>query len=251
MKSCTVVLSLMAAALAPVSALADTCLGTCGALGANGVVTLSPAGNSTYQYVTTNGGVSGGGEISSVGGTNGSTFTTSVFGSNAGDQLNFYFNYVTSDGAGFADYSWAELQTGTGTHVAWLFTARTEPSGNTSPGVGLPADDSTLVPSSSAIIGGGPAWSPLGGSSGGCFDAGCGYTGWIQSQYKIAAAGNYKLLFGVTNWDDTLFDSGLAFDGATIGGVPIESGVPEPASIGLVGIGVAGLLWARRRKLVS
>jgi hypothetical protein len=58
-------------------------------------------------------------------------------------------------------------------------------------------------------------------------------------------------LCGVTNWDDTLFDSGLAFDGATIGGVPIESGVPEPASIGLVGIGVAGLLWARRRKLAS
>jgi len=214
-------------------------------------VTLSPAGNSTYQYVTTTGGATGGGEISSVGGTNGSTFTTSVFGSNAGDQLNFYFNYVTSDGSGYADYAWAELQTDTGSHIAYLFTARTQPTGDTSPGFGLPANDSTLVPSTSAIIGGGPVWSPLGGDSGSCYADGCGYTGWIQSQYTVAAAGNYQLLFGVTNWGDTSYDSGLAFDGATIGGVPIEGNVPEPASIGLVGIGVAGLLWARRRKLAS
>jgi PEP-CTERM motif len=250
-KKWPLVLSAMVVALAPVSALADTCVGACGSLGANGVVTLSPAGNPAYQYVTTNGGLSGVGQIDGVGGNNGSTLTTSVFGSNAGDELDFYFNYVTSDGAEFADYAWAELQTDAAVHVAWLFTARTEPSGDTSPGVGLPTNDSTLDPISSAIIAGGPAWSPLGGSSGQCFDAGCGYTGWIKSVYNIADAGNYKLVFGVTNFLDGLYDSGLAFDGATIGGVPIGGDVPEPASMGLVGLGVAGLLWARRRKLAA
>jgi hypothetical protein len=32
-----------------------------------------------------------------------------MFAATAGTALNFYFNYVTSDGAGFADYGWAEL----------------------------------------------------------------------------------------------------------------------------------------------
>jgi hypothetical protein len=242
-------LAVLAVALAPVSAFADSCIGACGTLGADGVVTTSPQGG-TYQYVTTNGGDAGAGQISGVGGTNGSTFTTSVFGANAGDLLDFYFNYVTSDGAGFSDYSWAELQTDVGGHVAWLFTARTVVApGNTSPGFGLPANDSTLIPATSAINPGGPAWSPLGGSSGDCFDDGCGYTGWIESQYTVALAGNYKLLFGVTNWIDTIFDSGLAFDGATIAGTPITGDdVPEPSTFLLLGTGIGALALLRRRR---
>src|SRR5438874_798040 len=109
-----------------------TCSGSCGSLGADGVVTLSPTGNSSYQYITT-------------------------------------------DGAGFADYAWAELYSSTNNPVALLFTARTEQTGSIVPGTGLPSPTATLNPTSVPIIPGGPVWSPLGASSGQCFDVGCGY----------------------------------------------------------------------------
>jgi hypothetical protein len=242
------------------SASAASCVGTCGALGANGVVTLSPFGNPEYSFVSTENGVIGAGEIPGVGdgfGTNGSQFTTSVFSANAGDALKGYFNYVTSDAGLFADYSWAELETSTGAHVAWLFTARTTPTGNTSPGFGLPALDSTLTPPTSPIIPGAPVWSPLGTSSGQCFreGQGCGFTDWIQSTYAIGSAGSYQIAFGVTNFVpiafDIAFQSGLAFDGVTVGGVPISL-VPAPiAGAGLPGLILAGgglLGWWRRRR---
>jgi hypothetical protein len=231
-------------------AFADVCVGNCGALGANGVVTASPLGG-TYQYITTSGGVGGAGQLAGVGGTNGSQFTTSVFSANAGSVLNFYFNYVTSDGAGYADYTFAQLVP-TASSAITLFTARTTTSGNTSPGFGLPPNDPgvTLTPSSSAIVPGGPAWSPLGGSSGTCYSGGCGYTGWIHSTYTITAAGTYTLTFGVTNWSDTIYDSGLAFAGVTVDGTPVTGAVPEPSTWAMIILGFAGVGYMsyRRRK---
>jgi hypothetical protein len=244
-------LALATASLAASAALADTCVGNCGSSGANGVVTLSPTGNSSYQWISTEGGVSGAGQISGIGGTTGSQFTTSVFSALAGDPLTFYFNYVTSDGAGYADYSWTELLTSANAHVAWLFTARTQPSGDTSPGFGLPANDSVLTPANTPIVAGGPSWAPLGGSSGSCYNSGCGYTNWIKSTYTIAAAGDYKVAYGVVNWSDTAYQSGLAFNGLAVDGVevPVEGGVPEPATwaLMLTGFGMAGLALRRRR----
>lgn len=231
------------------------CTGNCGSLGADGVVTLSPTGNSSYQYVTTSGGSNGVGALPTgkLGSeTNGSTLATSTFSATAGTPLNFYFNYVTSDGAGFADYSWAELFNSNNTLAALLFTARTEPSGSIVPGTGLPAPAATLDPASVPIIPGGPVWSPLGGSSGQCFDVGCGYTGWVLSSYTIPTTGDYYLEVGVTNWIDTAFDSGLALDGVTVGGVPINPGtpaVPEPSSFLLLGSSMAAFAAAARRRL--
>jgi hypothetical protein len=165
--------------------------------------------------------------------------------------LNFYFNYVTSDGSGFADYAWVQLLNSSGTPAALLFTARTAPSGSIVPGFSMPPPAATLDPSSVLIHDGAPTWSPLGPSSGTCFDAGCGYTGWIKSSFTITASGNYMLQAGVVNWNDEEFDSGLALDGVTVAGTPITpvtpSGVPEPASILLVSLGAAGLLVRRFR----
>ena len=264
-------------ALAPLSLLlllaapaaAQTCVGSCGTDVANGDVTV-PTGFSSYTYITTNGGVAGAGSLGVGGETDGSQLTTAVFSATAGSQLQYDFNYITSDGSGYPDYAWAELETSTGTPVALLFTARTEPSGNIVPGNGLPATSPgvTLNPGSVVITpgsgtgcggpfnnspgcnspAGGPVWSELGQWSGTCWAAGCGLTGWVTSDYTIAAAGNYELVFGVTNTNDTNFDSGLAIDGVTIAGNPIAT-TPEPSTFLMLGLGISTLVMVRRRKL--
>lgn len=247
---------------APASA--ATCIGSCGTSGADGDIGLSPTGNASYSWVSTDGGEqnSTAGEIAGVGdndgGANsGSQFTTSAFSAAAGDSLNFFFNYVTSDGAGFADYGWAQLLDGSGSNAAWLFTGRTQSSGDIAPGFGLPGLDAALTPATSPIIGGAPNWSPLGGSSGNCFDAGCGYTGWIESNYVIPTAGTYSVAFGVTNWSDSAFQSGLAWDGLALNDTPIDGGgvggaVPEPSTWAMLLLGFFGIGGAlRRRKSVT
>lgn len=223
-----------------------TCTGNCGTLGANGVVTTSPEGGN-YGWVASNTGITGLGLP--VGGTDGSRLRSSVFSANAGDALNFYFNYVTSDGAGYADYGWSRLLDSALNPVATLFTARTTPGGNSVPGFGMPAIAATMTPATVVITPGGPSWTPLGGYSGSCYSTGCGYTGWVSSTYNIAAAGNYILEFGVVDWGDQIYDSGLAFDGITVGGESIiVNGVPEPASLTLIGIGLAVTAAIRRRR---
>ena len=227
------------------------CVGNCGAGAPNGVVTASPAG-AAYNYVSTAGGVAGLGILGSSSERDGSRLTTASFVGDAGDELSFYFNYVTSDGAGFADYAYAQLLGGSSPLT--LFTARTITSGDVVPGFGLPglAPGVTLTPATSGIIGGAPAWDKLGGDSGQCFASGCGYTGWIKMTYTLATTGTYQLRFGVVNWSDNAFDSGLAYNGALIDGNPIQ-GVPEPGSWAMLiaGFGLVGAASRRRRTVVA
>ena len=222
-----------------------TCQGACGTLPANGVVT-SPAGTSYGWVSTRNGidnvalpGVGGEGE-----GTNGSTLRSVAFDAAAGDELAFRFNYVTSDGAGFSDYAWARLLDPSGNQVALLFTARTTEGGSVIPGFSMPQPAATLVPPSAVIVPGGPVWEPLGASSGQCYDVGCGYSGWIESTYLLPQGGTFVLEFGVTNWNDTAYDSGMAFDGVTIAGVPV---IPEPETYLMMAAGLALVGWRRWR----
>jgi hypothetical protein len=253
------VLVLALVASFPTATFADTCVGNCGSSGPDGVVGSSPAGG-TYQWVSTNLGSDGVGILPTgslgvpgpgTGETNGSTFATSLFGATAGDPLNFYFNYTSSDGAGFADYAWAALFNSSDSLVDLLFTARTTPSGDAVPGFGVPPPAATLTPATVAINAGQTTWSPLGGSSGTCFDVGCGSTGWILSSYTISTTGNYYLKVGAVNWIDEEFDSGLAFDGITVAGEPITptppTTTPEPASLALLACGLLGVGVLRRR----
>jgi hypothetical protein len=239
-------------AIAP-SAMAATCIGNCGtSSGADGVVGLAPNGRSTYDWVSTNGGVigaaripgfegtggSGGGgdQGASVSGfsqatgggpgnvTNGSELISDAFFATAGQNVSFSFNYVTTDGSEFNDYAFAQLiNAADGSVAANLFTARTKPSGVIVPGADLPAVEATLNPFDVQIKAG-TDWSPLGPDSGRCFDSGCGNTGWVNSNYVIDTAGSYRLRFGAANWNDQIFDSGLAFSGLLLDGNVIGDG---------------------------
>lgn len=234
----------------PAMAFASTSIGNVSSRsGADGDISAAPIANGGYAFVSTFNGVDGAGQIAGVQGTNGSEYITDLFTANAGDSLNFYFNYITTDGSDYTDYAFAELLDGGLNHIAWLFTARTTPSGDTSPGFALPANDGLLNPASSAINPNATTFSGLGGDSGSCWAAGCGNTGWIESVYGITTGGDYALRLGVSNVSDVRYDSALAFSGVTVAGtsVSIPGGVPEPATWAML-IGGVGLVGTARRR---
>ena len=245
------------AAAAPIIPAGWTCSegGNCGTLGPDGVVT-APPGGSTYQYVSTSGAPTFSGLNLGFNETNGSLLTTSAFSASGTTVLAFNFNFVTSDGAGFPEYAYAQLAPSGGSPIL-LFTARTCETTpcNTVPGVGMPplGVGVTLVPPSTPVTPNATTWSALGSSSGSCWAVGCGNSGWIQAEYT-PAAGAYALQFGVVNVNDQAFDTGMAIAGATIGDIPIGDDlavVPEPTTLILFGSTMAGLgfasRWRRRR----
>jgi hypothetical protein len=231
-----------------------TCDGTCGVLGADGDIAASPLGG-VYDWVSTDGAPDGVGSIKGIGGNNGSTSTASLFSAIAGSTVKFFANFVTTDGSGFTDYAWVELRDAASVHVAWLFTARTNDTGNTVPGGLLPAVDAALSPASTAITPTAPVWAPLGADSGDCYLSvgnGCGFTGWIESTYVISDPGSYQLVFGVSNLTDRFHNSGLAFDGIDLA-APALSAVPVPTPLvlfltALGGIGMLGRLRNRKSR---
>lgn len=226
---------------------------------ANGDVPASGPSTDSYVFVSTDGGVTGPG-LGLSGDKKGSALTTFAFDVLAGDMLSYYFNFVTSDGAGFSDYAYVTLNdAGSGDLTATLFTARTKASGDIAPGFGLPAISPgvTLVPTASPIIPGAPEWTALGGDSGECYRAGCGTTGWIQSLYTFASAGSFTFTFGVVNWGDNDYDTGLAIAGLIAGDtvvipggedIPVISAVPLPAGGLLLLSAFAGLGALRRAR---
>lgn len=255
--SAAIVALSMASAVANADALPSgwTQVGNAGStVGSDGDVTV-PTGETGFSWVSTDGGVQGN-TLHLGSDTNGSTALSPLFHAEVGQALTYQFNFVTSDGAGFADYGWAKLLDSNKNDYALLFTARTTPSGNTVPGFGMPALNSTINPAVVTITGGAPTWSALGSDGNGstCFDTGCGYTGWVEASYLIAAAGDYYLQFGVANWSDTGWDTGLAWAGASIAGKPIDDDptndgtVPEPATLALLGAGLAAFSAGRRNR---
>lgn len=260
-----------------------TCFGTCGtSADVTGPSVVAPL-PTAYGWVSTFGGVNGvspfpnaavpSAGMGGLGNTNGSVLRSEAFSALSGEVLKFQFNYVTSDGGTYADYAWARLlNAGNGSEAAVIFTARTneDTTADAVPGFGLPNPDTTLTPAHVAIIDTGyspgvvgPEWSPLGSAyNGTCWSLGCGYTGWVGASFNMGTSGNYILEFGVTNWDDEAWDSGLAFNSVTIGtglgGDDVEidddsrhvGAIPEPETYAmmLAGLGVLGLV-ARRRKV--
>lgn len=225
------------------------CIGNCGvSTGADGDVTAPPIPGQ-YNWVSTNGAPLFDGLDLGFNETNGSSLTSALFSADGSEILQFYFNFVTSDGAGFPEYAYAQLVPDGGAPIL-LFTARTCETSpcDTVPGTDMPPLGAgvTLLPPSTPINANATDWSPLGGSSGACWAVGCGNSGWIQMQYT-PAAGNYQLVFGVVNVNDQAFHSGMAVAGATIGGNPIDPTVPEPMTLALVGLGLAGLAVRRRK----
>ena len=210
-------------------AFAATCLGNCGQLGADGVVTAPPGGGN-YTYISTYLGKNGVGELPSLAGTNGTLLTGDVFTASAGQTFNFYFNYVTSDGVQFQDYAWAQLQQIGGGAVTF-FTETT----NSTPAIANP---------------GVSTWSPLGPSSGTCYvsvSSGCGYSGWLLATVSASTAGQYRFIFGVTNLLDTAYDSGLAISPG-ISGIVNQTPLPSTWTMMLIGLGTLGLLAASQSK---
>lgn len=228
------------------------CEENCGSMSANGVVSAPPGSAGNYGWVATYLVLPEELTLTEPGRFSAPSLESRVrsplFSATAGQTLTFYFNYVTSDGGmGSAptDYAYARLIDSANNVVATLFTAKTVPSGDTVPGTGMAAIDASLSPPTARVIDGAPQWSVLGAdSSGTCRAQGCGYTGWIRSNYVVSTSGSYRLEVLAGNVrGDGFFQTGLAFDSPIFSGQVVTNPVPDtPANVPTVNTAVLGTM---------
>lgn len=134
--------------------------------------------------------------------TNGSTWTSGPFNATAGDQIDVWFNYASTDGKGFDDYAWGLLAGcrqrrpgGLALHGTQLqFQHRQHRAGRRGDEEGIDPRDRIVNYDSykftSKTVDDPIDWQPLGGSNGTCWRdnaAGCGFTGWLQSCHAFAS----------------------------------------------------------------
>lgn len=250
-----------------------TCTGYCGSMLPEGDVVGSPALSSRYGFVSTYSSTAVGVAPLTLGDgqginteTNGSKYVSGAFSAAAGQNVRMQFNFVSTDGKKYEDWAWARVVNAADNKTAaWLFTAQSSTSAPKSvvPGKVTSEFDAPSVITnydSRDFVHQTANWAPLGDSNGSCFDATntCGHTGWLESSITLAAAGNYKIEIGVTNYGDAQYDSALAFDfqgmkhsTAALTSPSITAAVPEPESYAmmLAGLALIGGI-ARRRKSV-
>ncbi len=140
----------------------------------------------------------------------GSGIKQSLISVNAGDELTFMWNFLTTEARPSANNDFA------------FFSV----SRDTSTG---------FVPTLTLLANTNSNFSPI---TGGDFAA---QTGYQQASLTFALGGNYTLGFGVVNVPDQFGPSGLLLDQVSI------TAVPEPSSLSLIGLLALGLVARRQR----
>jgi hypothetical protein len=138
------------------------------------------------------------------------------FGGTAGETVTHFFNYVARDDVPFNDPAYVA--------VVNVRTATLE-----------------LLEKIASIY------------DGGLESGTAGITGWQPFSYTTTTTDTYRLAFITTDDSDTILPSALFIDNAAGTCVPNcpPLGVPQPASLGLLGLGIAGLFGVnatRRRR---
>jgi len=143
--------------------------------------------------------------------------TSSPFALAFGNQISFYANFLTNEGtpSGFNDFGQAYLLDSFNANVATIYTRNTG---------SVFTSGSTTVNTQSYNE----------------------QTGWEYILYtSTLASGNYKLVFEVNDFGDSVVASGLLIDGVGAGPPTVT---PEPVTMTLLGTGLAGIAAARRRR---